>query len=90
MKAPRIVLLRSRWPIALLSCLVVLAPPFGFAAASAKTVFNIVDYGAKPDGSAPATDALRRAIAAAKAAGGGTIEVPAGNTSPAPSSSSAT
>ena len=32
--------------------------------------FNILDYGAKNDGSAPATEACRAAIPAAKAAGG--------------------
>lgn len=47
------------------------------APASART-FNILDYGAKNDGSAPATDAFRLAIQAAKAAGGGTVDVPAG------------
>ena len=41
--------------------------------------FNIVDYGARPDGSASATEAIRAAILAAKAAGGGTVFVPAGN-----------
>ena len=38
---------------------------------AASANFNIVDYGAKNDGSAPATEAFRRAIQAAKAAGGG-------------------
>jgi polygalacturonase len=57
--------------------------PFGAygaasAAESGARTFNIVDYGAKPDGSAPSTDAFGRAIGAAKAAGGGTIYVPAG------------
>ncbi|HWB84057.1 MAG TPA: glycoside hydrolase family 28 protein [Bryobacteraceae bacterium] len=41
--------------------------------------FNIADYGAKNDGSAPATQAIRSAIQAAKAAGGGTVFIPAGN-----------
>ncbi|MHB1023567.1 MAG: glycoside hydrolase family 28 protein [Acidobacteriaceae bacterium] len=41
--------------------------------------FNIVDYGARNDGSASATDAFREAIQAAKKAGGGTVYVPAGN-----------
>ena len=41
--------------------------------------FNIVDYGARPDGKASATEAIRAAIQAAKAAGGGTVFVPAGN-----------
>lgn len=45
---------------------------------AASANFNIVDYGAKNDGSAPATEAFRRAIQAAKAAGGGTVYVPAG------------
>jgi polygalacturonase len=41
--------------------------------------FNILDYGAKNDGSANAADAFKRAILAAKAAGGGTVFVPAGH-----------
>jgi polygalacturonase len=45
---------------------------------SAPRAFNVVDYGAARDGSAPATQAFRRAIDATKAAGGGTIFVPAG------------
>ena len=49
-----------------------------WAANSAQPVFNIVDYGAKRDASALATDAFRQAIQAAKAAGGGTIYVPPG------------
>ncbi|MGB7267056.1 MAG: glycosyl hydrolase family 28 protein [Terracidiphilus sp.] len=40
--------------------------------------FNVVDYGAKNDASANAADAFKRAIAAAKKAGGGTVFVPAG------------
>jgi polygalacturonase len=40
--------------------------------------FNVLDYGAKSDGSALATDAFRLAIQAAHAAGGGTVYVPAG------------
>jgi polygalacturonase len=48
------------------------------AAEKAPPVFNIVDYGAQRDGSAPATDAFRKAIAAAHTAGGGTVYVPAG------------
>jgi polygalacturonase len=40
--------------------------------------FNILDYGAHNDGSAPATEAIRSAIQAAKAAGGGTVYIPAG------------
>src|SRR5262249_52912943 len=41
------------------------------AAWPAATVFNIADYGARKD--APITDAVRAAIQAAKAAGGGTV-----------------
>jgi polygalacturonase len=48
------------------------------AANSGRVVFNILDYGAKRDASAPATEAFRRAIQAAKAEGGGTIYVPPG------------
>jgi polygalacturonase len=53
--------------------LLMATPAFG-----AGTVYNILDYGARNDGSAPATDAFRAAIQAAKAAGGGTVFVPAG------------
>lgn len=42
-------------------------------------VFNIASYGAKADGVTPATESFRRAIAAAKLAGGGTVFVPAGH-----------
>jgi polygalacturonase len=48
------------------------------AASTGRQLFNIADYGAKRDGSVPATDAFRQAIQAAKAAGGGTIYVPPG------------
>lgn len=48
------------------------------ALGSGRQLFNIVDFGAKNDGSAPATNAFRQAIQAAKAAGGGTIYVPPG------------
>jgi polygalacturonase len=50
----------------------------GVNAWSAGPFFNIVDYGARNDGSALATEAFRSAIQAAKAAGGGTVYVPAG------------
>jgi polygalacturonase len=42
-------------------------------------LFNIVDYGARNDGATDSTEAFRAAIAAAHAAGGGTVYVPAGN-----------
>jgi hypothetical protein len=48
------------------------------SAGSAGPIFNILDYGAHNDGSASATEAIRSAIQAAKAAGGGTVYVPAG------------
>jgi len=53
-------------------------PAHGWAANSGRQVFNIADYGAKPDSPAPATQSFQRAIEAAKAAGGGTIYVPVG------------
>ena len=55
--------------------LLALAPLLG---APARNVFNVLDYGAHPDGSARSTAAFRAAIQAAKAAGGGTVHVPAG------------
>lgn len=48
------------------------------AAGSERQLFNVADFGAKRDGSAPATEAFRKAIQAAKRAGGGTIYVPPG------------
>jgi len=41
-------------------------------------VFNVMDYGAHNDGSAPAAEAIRATIQAAKTAGGGTVIFPAG------------
>ncbi len=51
----------------------------GANAHAAGPFFNIMDYGAHNDGSTDSTEAIRSAIAAAKAAGGGTVYVPAGN-----------
>ena len=51
----------------------------GRHASGAGPVFNVLDYGAHPDGSTNSTEAFRSAIQAAKAAGGGTVFVPAGN-----------
>lgn len=45
----------------------------------AQAVFDITHFGAKPNSSQPATSAFANAIAAAKAAGGGTVYVPAGH-----------
>ena len=58
-----------------LPLLILMAAP----AWSAGPLFNILDYGARNDASAPATDAIRSAIQAAKAAGGGTVWIPGGN-----------
>jgi polygalacturonase len=44
-----------------------------------RQLFNILDYGARKDASQPATDAFKRAVQAARTAGGGTIYVPPGN-----------
>ena len=44
----------------------------------AEPVFNVLNYGAHNDGSAPATEAIRAAIEAANAAGGGTVVIPPG------------
>jgi len=55
--------------------------PCGLLAARAFAAgpsFNIVDFGARNDGSSPSTEAFRKAIQAAEAAGGGTVFVPAG------------
>jgi polygalacturonase len=46
---------------------------------AARPVFDITAYGAKTDASEPATEAFAKAIAAAKASGGGTVYVPAGH-----------
>jgi polygalacturonase len=40
--------------------------------------FNVMNYGARADGSASSTEAIRSAIDAAKAAGGGTVYFPPG------------
>jgi polygalacturonase len=55
-----------------------LAMLFSLNAWCAGPFFNVLDYGAHKDASAPSTEAFRAAIQAAKAAGGGTVFVPAG------------
>ncbi len=70
------------WAIALAASALVTSQ--AHAAASGRQLFNVADYGAKRDGSALATDAFHQAIAAAKAAGGGTIYVPPGKYSSGP------
>ncbi len=65
-------------PAVFLLTLALLLPWKNAAAAPGRAVFNIVDYGARNDGSAPATEAFQRAIEALKLAGGGTVYVPPG------------
>ncbi|HTS17745.1 MAG TPA: glycosyl hydrolase family 28 protein [Verrucomicrobiae bacterium] len=60
----------------LLSLLLLLAAA---NATAAGPFLNILNYGAHNDGSASSTEAFHAAIAAAKAAGGGTVYVPPGN-----------
>jgi polygalacturonase len=62
---------RSRFLLALLLLI-------GTNAWGAAPFFNVVDYGAHQDGSASATEAIRSAIQAAQAAGGGTVYFPPG------------
>ena len=64
-------LFRSRLP--LLAFLLL-----GFRSVCPGQVFNIMDFGARNDGSARSTDAIQSAINAAKAAGGGTVYIPSG------------
>jgi polygalacturonase len=58
-------------------------PPFAMPAPARPKIpaqaFDIRDFGAVADGKTKATNAIRRAIARASAAGGGTVLVPAGN-----------
>ena len=59
-------------------CLLLMASMADTSGWAAGNNFNVMDYGARNDGSALATGAFRAAIQAAKAAGGGTVYVPAG------------
>jgi polygalacturonase len=69
--------------LAALLCRRLLLPAFfiltGAPARGAGPFFNILDFGAHRDGSASSTEAIQSAIRAAKAAGGGTVCVPAGS-----------
>jgi polygalacturonase len=65
-------------PAGFLALIAVFAPWNAAAAGTNRAIFNIVDYGARNDASAPATDAFQRAIAALHRAGGGIIYVPPG------------
>jgi polygalacturonase len=64
-----------------LLCAAIVAPAqvSGNSSANSHPFFNILDYGAKRDGSASSTAAFRSAIQACGKAGGGTVFVPAGN-----------
>lgn len=70
-------------PLALLAALL----PIGLCADPAppaqpvipERTFSLPDYGAVPDGHTPNTAAFARAIAAVAKAGGGTLDVPAGD-----------
>ena len=70
---------RMQWVAALIACASVAGASLGQQPAAGRPVYDITAYGAKRDASAPATEAFARAIAAAKAAGGGTVYVPAGH-----------
>src|SRR5580704_10344169 len=62
---------------ALLACWAAAAAAQG--APDARPFFNVLDYGAKRDGSSSSTPAFRAAIQACAKAGGGTVFVPAGH-----------
>ena len=62
-----------RWLLALL-----LLASTNVWSANTEPFFNVLDYGAWNDGSAPSTEAIRAAIKAAHAAGGGTVYFPPG------------
>lgn len=66
---------RKFLPVGLLACLAV---PLAAQTPVASPFFNVLDYGAKRDGSASSTAAFRAAIQACAKAGGGTVLVPAG------------
>ena len=69
-----------RWTVSAAAALAMPICAMGQAEPKAhEPYFNILDYGAKNDGSANAAAAFKAAIAAAKAAGGGTVFVPAGH-----------
>src|SRR6266567_9481880 len=56
-----------------------LAVAAGQSVPDTRPFFNVLDYGARRDGSASSTAAFRSAIQAAAKAGGGTVFVPSGH-----------
>jgi hypothetical protein len=64
--------------VAVMACLSVAAGGAKSANPAGTRVFNVLDFGAANDGSSRATAAVRRAIQACSAAGGGTVYFPAG------------
>jgi hypothetical protein len=70
--------MQQRW----FTCALLVCAAAGAAAqptSRTSPLINVLDYGAKPDGSASSTPAFRAAIQACAKAGGGTVFVPAGH-----------
>lgn len=63
----------------ILCLLALIGPVLAPMSRGAGAVFDVMKFGAHNDGSVPATESIRLAIQAAKAAGGGTVVIPAGN-----------
>ena len=72
-------LTRAILSFAFLLPLCLIAPVTAHCAEPDSRIFNVLDYGAKNDGSASATAAFQRTIRAAEKAGGATILVPPGS-----------
>ena len=70
--------MRSKAGILFCILLVACLSAFANTAARENTFYNVLDYGARNNGSKIATEAIRKAIAAAVKTGGGTVYFPAG------------